>query len=287
MTNYQQEERFSFRSFRALKKRMGALDAVVECNELAIREFRSCLDQASNKGEYISNLSSKHSIRVNTVQTNLFDARVRRYYIMSVLQQAEQFFDEFKKEYLLFHASWSEKQKGETDFDNVLRNIFSSKTSGIESIGKEVYDGLDYYRLVRNRLAHSEEMDAKKLDTYFKSAVNNIPFYEKNFQTKNCPNNYDSISFDDFLLCTNLVKSVGYTLCDFCKPSVSEIAEALAKIDQCISGRTVNPVKMLYKFKSKPDRFSAAMKGLLNRYFGKISDEERDQIIVHLERILA
>ena len=129
------ETKFSFKAFRSLKKGLGEFDAVVECNELAIREFLQNLKASQDKNQFIQSLSQKHQIRVDTVSIDLFSSRIRLFYILSIMQQAEQFIDEFKKEYKTYYKDWTDKVDGETDFDNLLRNVYTSKEIGINGIG--------------------------------------------------------------------------------------------------------------------------------------------------------
>lgn len=280
--------KFSFKAFRDLKKGLGEFDAVVECNELAIREFLGNLTKAPNQDLFIQNLSDKHSVRVDTVLVKLFAPRIRQFYIMSVMQKAEQFFDEFKKEYIEYNSKWTNKIDGETDLDNLLMNTFGTKKNGINEIGAEVYFGFEYYRYVRNRFAHSEEKDNKKLNSYFNKINDYTTFYNQSFHSISAPNKYKEIDFNDFLLFTNIIKNIGYTLSEKCKPNNSKLAEIISKKEIKISEyKTVNAVKSLYKLKNDEKRFTNAIENLLNTNFGRLNEKDRDEIIVHLLRILA
>src|SRR5687768_6013176 len=141
MSRDKTETKFSFKAFRNLKKGLGEFDAVVECNEVAIREFLKNLKASQNQKQFIQDLSQKHGVKVDTVSVDLFSSRIRLFYILSVMQRAEQFIDEFRKEYKSYNLTWADKEDGETDLDNLLRNIYSSKGRGIDGIGKEVYHG--------------------------------------------------------------------------------------------------------------------------------------------------
>lgn len=107
--------KFSFFSYRSLKKTLGEFDAVVECNEIAIREL---LEQANkdDSHKYIQKLSKKHQVRVDEVDFFKFSSRIRQYYVSSVFQQSEQFYRNFKDEWKRYfpNAEWKEKLKGET-----------------------------------------------------------------------------------------------------------------------------------------------------------------------------
>jgi len=281
------ETKFSFKSFRNLKKGLGEFDAVVECNELAIREFLKNLKDSQDQKQLIQDLSQKHGIRVDTVSIDLFSSRIRLFYILSVMQQAEQFIDEFKKEFKTYNPTWVDKVDGETDFDNLLGNIFSSKGQGINEIGEEVYHGFEYYRFVRNRFAHSEEKDVKKLQNLCLKISEYADFYSSTFHSVDSPNNYDKIGFSDFLLFTNIIKHIGYTLCEKCKPDNSQLADKISKFEVKVENKIIKPIKNIFKLKNDPERFSNAIGNLLNSTFGKINKKDRDEIIQHINRILA
>lgn len=282
------ETKFSFKAFRNLKKGLGEFDAVVECNEMAIREFLLNLKGSQNQKQFIQNLSDRHQVRVDTINISLFSSRIRLFYIMSVMQQAEQFIDEFRKEYKTYYPTWTNKVDGETDFDNLLQNIFSSKGQGIIEIGNEVYYGFEYYRLIRNRFAHSEEKDLRKLDTLCKKVKKFTDYYNSNFHSSNSPNDYKNIDFNDFLLFTNIIKNIGYTLCEKCKPDNSKLAERIAELEIKVDNKIIKPIKTINKLKNNPNRFLNAISNLLNSTFGKINSSDRDEIIKHIKnRILA
>ncbi len=280
--------KFSFHSFRNIKKGLGEFDAVVECNELAIREFTSNLSKTPDKETYIQALAEKHSVRVDTVSLKLFESRIRQFYIMSVMQKAEQFFDEFKKEYKDYNPIWVDKKDGETDLDNLLINTFSSLKNGIKEIKEEVYFGYEYYRFVRNRFAHFEEKDNKKLKSYLQKVKNYQVFYNNTFHSNSKPNEYKEIDFNDFLLITNIIKNIGYTLCEKCKPDNQILAEIISKKEITTkTNKKINSVKSLSKLKNNSERYSNAIENLLNSHFGRINENDRNEIIMNLNRILA
>lgn len=273
------ETKFSFKAFQNLKKGLGEFDAIVECNEIVIREFLENLKASHNQKQFIQDLSQIHGVKVDTVNVNLFSSRIRLFYILSVMQQAEQFIDEFRKEYKTYNPIWADKVDGETDFDNLLRNIFSTKGQGIIEIREEVYQGFEYYRLVRNRFAHSEEKDIKKLENLCQKVSQHSNFYNIKFHSVNSPNNYEKIDFNDFLLFTNIIKHIGYTLCEKCKPDNSKLADKIVKLEIKVNNKTISPIKSINKLKNDPDRFSNAIGNLLNSTFGKINNTDKEEII--------
>ena len=102
------------------------------------------------------------------------------------------------------------------------------------------------------------------------------------------PNEYKKIDFSDFLLITNIIKNIGYTFCEKCKPNNQKLAEIISKKEITTkSNKKINQVKALSKLKNNHERYSNAMENLLNSYFGKINETDRNEIIINLNRILA
>src|SRR5690606_18008002 len=116
--------KFSYFSYRKLKKTLGEFDAVVECNEIAIKEF---IEQApkENLQKYIQQLSTKHKVKVDEVDFLKFSSRIRQYYVASVSQQSEQFLKDFRIEWQKYFPEkiWIEPAKGETKLQNTLKNV--------------------------------------------------------------------------------------------------------------------------------------------------------------------
>jgi len=278
--------KFSYKAFRNLKSRLGEFDAVVECNEIAIREFIKNANKEPDRDSYIKKLAEKHEVRVDTVNLQLFETRIRQYYILSVIQQSEQFFDEIKKEVKKnLELKWIDKKDGETDLDNVLLNLFGSVDNGINQISSETYFGYEYYRLIRNRFAHSEEKDDKRLKKMYQSVKSFEIEYNQRFHSYNCPNEYEKINFNDFLLCTNLIKNIGYTFCEKFKPNNETLAKLIYELEVTDEETTkkIRPIKNIMKLKNDNTRYFNAIKNLLNSHYGKINDIDTKEIIEYLK----
>jgi small ligand-binding sensory domain FIST len=58
--------KFSYYAYRKLKKTLGEFDAVIECNEIAIKEF---VEKAPKEKlqQYVQQLSQKHKVKVDEV----------------------------------------------------------------------------------------------------------------------------------------------------------------------------------------------------------------------------
>ena len=82
---------------------------------------------------------------------------------------------------------------------------------------------------------------------------------------------------------TNIVKNIGYTLCEKCKPDNSKLAETLLALEIKIASKTVKPLKNISKLKNDPKRFSNAIGNLLNSTFGRINEIDKNEIIQYIK----
>ncbi|GAB3721955.1 hypothetical protein [Spirosoma lituiforme] len=269
--------KFSYPSYRKLKKTLGEFDAVVECNEIAIREF---LEQAKKNDakKYIQQLSKKHKVRVDEVSFLKFSSRIRQYYVTSVLQQSEQFFKDFKKEWVKYHSDlvWNDLDKGETNFQNVLRN-----TSVV--LSSDIIDIYEYYRIVRNYMSHTDRDTSDMAKRFGKIQENSNNFLE-DLHLVNLPNELDNINYTDFLILTNIVKNIAYLISTTSKPSNDRIAEILFDISKENNCKTFNGIK---KLKNDEIRFEKAIKNFISTTFGRFSSDDSKYVTSKLKSLLA
>jgi hypothetical protein len=278
--------KFTFKSFRALKKRLGEFDAVVECNEIAIREFTLQVKSNADSKKYIEELSLKHKVRVNEVDFLKFAARIRQFYVLSVTQQGEQFLEEFEQEYKEYFPTkaWQPKNSNETVLENILINVFNTKTRGILQLTEEVFEAYEYYRLVRNLVAHSENYKIPKITNKYNAAIIHKSELQNKYHLNSGLNEYIKINYDDFLMITNIVKNIGYMLCQYATPDNQRIAEILISLK---NDRRQGLINGLLKIKNDEKRFKSAILSLLRTNFGRISSSDKEEIYNNVKRLLA
>lgn len=269
--------KFSFYTYRKLKKTLGEFDAVVECNEIAIKEF---IEQAPNENlqKYIQQLSSKHRVKVDEIDFLKFSSRIRQYYIASVIQQSEQFLKDFRIEWQEYFPEnvFIEPRKGETKFQNILKNISISLPS-------DLIDIYEYYRIVRNYMSHTDR-DLVELKSRYEKIQKNKNEFLKDLHLSKLPNKLNEIDFSDFLILTNIVKHFAYLISTSSKPENYRIAEIL--FDKLIEneGKTYKGLK---KLKNDKDRFENALKSYIRTSFGRFSNNDINSIYKKLESLLA
>lgn len=270
-------EYYNYKAYQNLKERLGLFDAVIECNDLALREFIANKDAAEDPAIYIKNLSLKHSVKVDSVNNKMLTSRIRHFYIMSVSQQVDQFFDEFRIEHKLVNESkWENKQVGEIDLDYILRTLCGTTVDGVKLIGEELYEGYQYYRKVRNRFAHSDK-DDRNIDNQYIVVEKFKPWYLENYSIKDSPKIYNEISFDDFRLFSVIVKEIAFKFCMSLRPSVEQLSKEIirqSKIEQ--NEKEINKVnfKSFRGLKNKPQRYLNALTNFLNTNFGRFKKSD-------------
>jgi len=269
--------KFSYFAYRKLKKTLGEFDAVVECNEIAIKEF---VEQAPEEKvqQYVQQLSQKHKVKVDEVDFLKFSSRIRQYYISSVFQQAEQFLKDFKTEWTQYFSdkAWAEPLKGETKLQNTLKNISLTLPSDLI----EVYE---YYRLVRNYMSHTDR-DLEELKNRHAKIQANTNDFLKDLHLSSLPNSLDKIDFSDFLLLTNVIKHTAFLISTSAKPDNEKIAKILFDKAKENDNRAYQGLK---KNKNDKNRFENAIKSFITTNFGRFSNNDIDIVSKKLESLLA
>ncbi len=265
--------KFSYLSYRKFKKALGEFDAVVECNELAILEFLD--NYKENENSCILGLSRKHKIKVDAVEITKFSSRIRSFYIVSVLQQFEQFLKDFRKEYLTyFDKVWTEKSKGQTHLENLLYNIDVC-------ISEDTLNIYNYYRLIRNYFSHTDR-DIEQINELF-SKVNQISLASLDdiiLSTKLKIHSLDEVNFEDFLIITNIVKHIAYVISTFSKPTNEHIASIL------LSELEDRKLKNIKKNIHNSPRLENSLKNLVFTKFGRFSEQDLIEVVEALKDLL-
>lgn len=279
--------KFSYKSYRILKKRLGEFDAVVECNEIAIKEFVERAKVAPNGiNRYIQELSIKHNVNVDYVDFDKFSSRIRQYYIASVSQQFEQFLFDFKKEFQLYFGdelTWKVRIDNETVLENSLKNVFNGKMLKPSTISNDLTLCYEYYRLIRNFMAHTDR-DKKRIEQIHSKIHKNKNVFINELELQSLPNKIYEIDFSDFILFTNIVKHLAFNLSVSAKPNNERITEILFNVVDNESGTFFQGIK---KLKNDDVRYSKAIKNHLRTNFGRFSSSDSTEIVNKFKNLLA
>jgi len=261
--------KFNFKSINRFKRNLGELDAIVEFTEIAVRDFVKKANYADSFNTYLERKSKEHSICVNSINNNIFQTRISHSYIVSTYQVAEDFFYQFKDEHNdFFDTKWSFDKDSE---DNLLIQTIkqiSTKNKALVILGEHRIQIFNYYRNVRNKFSHTRIKD-DKINKEFLLLKDNISLIQTDYPKLNAPNDYNNISFDDFILFTRILKDI-----------ISRINMLLDISEENILNYCLKN-NILKKFQGNEQRKSNALKGYLKTNFG-IADEIADNILESL-----
>jgi len=264
-------DKFRFEAYVTLKKRLGEYDAIAEMNELAVRKFLH--DISGSEYSSVESASVAHKIRVNydrNLDHKEFAARRSQFYILSVYQQAEQFFDDLVNG-LPQGLQWK-TTKGDARGDDeaqlswILRMIKKHVTSKLSTELLALIEIFHYFRLIRNAFMH-EGTETREL----KSALKKLPLTINDVKRDDAtgfpllvPNSYNKLEFTDFLYFTRIVKEIGQRVCTILKPDLNSLLLHTFTKDQHHG---------LRQYVGNSQRFAAATSTILERKFNLAPDE--------------
>lgn len=248
---------FLFPSFRRLKRELGALDAVSEWIELAVRDFA---DRVGERGELLEQMSSKHGVRVNSSELPRVRAHVVAIYLAAVHDRLGEFLLELRLEHPT-GDKW-DMSGDESRLTRVTRSVGLERTLSFEIC--------EYYRAARNALLHHEvRKKTGRADLGVASLAARVRSTPE-FTKLDAPNPLSRLSFDDFVLFTRCTKILGRELCEAARPTAAELSAIALKHAQARG--------LTGKLAKSPARLSAALSGFLQTEYS-LSREEADNIV--------
>ncbi len=271
------ETSFKFPCYKSLNLNMGKLDAGVNCNELAVRRFFREAHAAPDLISYVQSMSGEYGVRVDHVDLETLRLRVSHLYVLSVYQQAEEFFHRFREEHPQA-SSWGYNQKLSL-FENLLRNMGPSYKEVRAVVGELEIRIFDYYREIRNRFMHAEaneERADKRLEKVARE-LREATQERQNYARPSAPNGYQEVSFDDFILFTRTVKRIGRAMCRAGRPTDAGIVRMVERLDEQENSQ-VDLKKHFNRYAGKPGRLRNALAGVLFHQFD-LDREESESII--------
>lgn len=200
-----------------LYKNLGRHDAIVEFTEISIRDFIDQANQTGNFDQYLQAKSAQHDICVNTIDQEIYRSRISQSYVLSVYQTAELFLHQFRNEHIqLFNEPWRLDDTSDSILIKTIRQI-SPVNPATEHIGEFRLAVFNYCRVVRNKYSH-DVINESRVDREFDNVNQHREDIALAYEGLNAPNNFDTISFDDFILFSRVVKDIADKLNELITP---------------------------------------------------------------------
>jgi len=238
---------FSFQATRDLSKYLGEFDALIEMNELAVRDFLHHRDRVQRlKGKecataLVEAKSKQHGICVNVSVAARLAVGMAQTYVCTVWNCADGFLRELRMEHQEFTGSpWTDDARDKTRLKFTLENLFSTQQKGVLAIGPHRHETMEFCRLVRNRLAHPRSTSEKAVAEAYERVAPHIEALHAEYRLSDAPKPMARMTFQDAVLLSRVTKDVAYILNDKARP---EGAHLLGAIDPKAFKRLNNPVR--------------------------------------------
>jgi hypothetical protein len=250
-----------------LYKNLGRFDAIVEFTEISIRDFIRQANQTGDFDSFLQTKSNQHNIRVNTIDQAVYRARISHSYILSVYQTAELFIHQFRDEHIdLYNNTWTLDDTKDNLLIKTIRKI-SAVNPATTHIGAHRLSIFNYYRIVRNKYSH-DRISETRVDQEFQNINQFRTQIQADYTGLTAPNDFDNISFDDFILFSRAIKDIAYGLNYLVTPTNEQLRDYYIR-------------KELFKeLNENPSRKANALKGHMLSNFGIENDQAN--IIINL-----
>ena len=218
-----------------------------------MRDLSGRLQTAADPKALLRSVSVEHNVKTDYVDVTLARRQLSRLHIVAVVGEFEQFLEDLRdshpdrlkwtygpKPHAEEEPDKKKKQKKEELLVRIIRNLSSSIPDARIQLGGLDYDLYQYYRLVRNRAAHAEE-SSTSVDSKVTTLRERVG-QDSEYQRLTAPSELGSVNFDDFILCTRVVKRLAAAMCKLARPSDAQIAEmittTLSEGDYGANGKT-------------------------------------------------
>lgn len=264
---------FNLPCMRRLWQVLGEYDALVEYIELTTRMFKTSFESQHELTfpEFLSSEAMKENICLNNLTLENYESFKYKYYLILPNSSFDRFLDDFMID---FHTLFNKNiplSRHKTKLHSIVDYLVGDSFSfSLEDFSISLYD---YYRLIRNSLAHDSLKKEPVIMEIFSSQ--NIADVHSRYPRLSAPHDMDNLTFDDFILCTANIKSIA-----------DKLTKSLEnKIDWGkFSRRNSNLFPKLKKFSSNRTRQVSYIKNVISDIYGiRLSDTCVDDILISIE----
>lgn len=254
-------------SVRNFKSFIGELTAEAAAVHISLLESQKCEDKNE---KYWSEKAVEAEIKLEGIKTDRIINSQNRLSIVSIYSGFDLYLEEIESECKQFGFQWIKLEK--TPLLEILEKNFT-KTPLNKTYFRYESDAADYFRLLRNSIAHPSAESKQKAIECYKSKKKSLEYLQKKYQMISAPNEPNSISFHDIKF-----------WCQFLLDFTEEIAELLEPTEKMIYNSL--PLDRWRKYgKDHKKRKEVAKKYLRSQYSYNV--DKADKIIENFYDLLA
>lgn len=186
--------------YNRFKQDLGISDAINEYIEVLLRQFESI---PNDEGSF-QLIASRYGIRVNDVDPKTAISKIREYYIVSVYQVFEDFLNQLHNYLKEYGEYYGNRESSDSMLKHVHKNLLGMQRKS--EISYLNYLICDYYRLIRNLCAHTD--NTSKVQSVRQHLLQRKEEIEAEYPQLQAPNDFQNINFDDFILYSRAAKNL-------------------------------------------------------------------------------
>lgn len=253
---------FRSNSYRRLKLFIGEATAHAAGSYIAISEVER-MHNVDDDFDPWAVTGEKHSVKVNGLRSGSLLISTIRLSIVGIYSGFDSYVDSLKQELSeLNNKNWVQ-HNGESKIDGVRRNLMINEETGLACVEPELAC-LDYYRLIRNAVAHWSDKGFADASDHYDSRKAYLDRFRSAYGFSEAPNRPSELTYHDIKALARCVLGVGKAIDSQLDPGDERLAELIPK-----------------KHRNAPlkeDRLNNAAKGWLRNTYG-VSEKRAIDII--------
>lgn len=192
-------ETYSTEVFRTFKRFVGELTAIAAGVHVGTKFTAETVDSMAETDGW-ETIAMRFGIVVSGLTSNRVLASAAHLNIVSLYAGFDLFVVNLRSQHFALHATEWRKHEGDGPFDEIRRNCPISDTKLHEWLETSRIAAIDYYRHVRNAVAHPSMENVSKMEQYYEENSAELAKVREAYGMRSAPNRHSSINFHDVKL---------------------------------------------------------------------------------------
>jgi hypothetical protein len=190
---------YSSRAARSFKSFIGELTAVAAGLHVGIQEVVPTMEENAVADPWKA-MAQKYGVVVDGLTSEKVIQSTARLNVVSLYSGFDLFLEEVRDDFFRLHGRQWVQHDGDGPFTSLARNTLSPPEVHFARLGKHRVAAMDYYRLVRNAIAHPSKGSLESAKTYYDKNAELLDEARIEYGMQSAPNSIDRLSFHDVKL---------------------------------------------------------------------------------------